>query len=112
MIRKSLAVIDLHSCPSALICAKPDTFNWIAKEFLLFSGSFDGKACQKLSLCEVRAALPQPQLMFQTLQRFPGEGEARFGPDKSQPRRMSYLFMRDMPWLGNVCQASRWGGHQ
>ena len=27
-------------------------------------------------------------------------------------RRMSYLFMHDMPWLGKACQASRWGGHQ
>lgn len=31
-------------------------------------------------------------------------------PKRSQ--RTSYLFMRDMSWLGNVCQASRWSGHQ
>lgn len=109
MISEWLGFIDLHSCPSALICAKPDAFNCTAT---FFFGRFDGVACQKPSLCEVRLALPQPQLMSQTLQRFLREGEAWLGPRKSQPRCMSYLFMRDMSWLGNVCQVSRWGGHQ
>lgn len=45
---------------------------------------------------------------------FHERAEALVGPHKSPLCSwcMSYLFMRDMPWLGNACQASRWGGHQ
>ncbi len=91
---------------SVPICVTPDASNWLIGPTVRLA------ILQKLSLFAQRLSSSNLSKLDLDKGVFSVRTCGLAGPYKSHPLRMSYLFMRDISWLGNVCQASRWGGHQ